>query len=115
MTFDTASLVFFAIFGVIVTGFIYRIVKYSGFKSAMFGGHIERTLGEVEGTGQTLGSVKLRVHTLSGGGEDRAVGRELVATTIGSYQMLPITLSVSGVDELVSLLRAATSDNAPFT
>jgi hypothetical protein len=109
MHFDTPSLVFFAIFAVIVGSFAYRILKYGGFKAAMFGGHIERTVGEVRGTGR-VANVKLRVHALSGGGEDRAVGVELVATTIGSYQMLPITLSVEGAEELIDLLKEATSD-----
>src|SRR6266513_3156812 len=100
MHFDTPSLVFFAIFAVILGSFAYRIL--------MFGGHIERTVGEVRGTGR-VANVKLRVHALSGGGEDRAVGVELVATTIGSYQMLPITLSVEGAEELIDLLKEATS------
>ena len=115
MTFDTPSLVFFALFLAIAGTFTYRIVKYRGFKAAMFGGRIERTIGEVEGTGQTLGRVKLRVHTLSGGGKDRAVGIELVATTIASYQMLPITLSTEGAQDLIGLLQEATSDKASLT
>src|SRR5437763_16745827 len=104
---DTGSLIFFAIFAAIVGTFLYRILKYGGFKAAMFGGHIERTVGEVRGTGR-VANVKRRVHALSGGGEDRAVGVELVATTIGSYQMLPITLSVEGAQELNDLLKEAT-------
>ena len=115
MTFDIASLVFFALFIAVAGTFIYRIVKYRGFKAAMFGGRIQRTIGEVEGTGQTLGRVNLRVHTLSGGGEDRAVGIELVATTIASYQMLPITLSTEGAQDLIGLLQEATSDKTSLT
>lgn len=106
---DTGSLIFFAVFTAIVGTSLYRIVKYGGFKAAMFGGHIESTLGEVKGTGRMV-NVKLRVHALSGGGDDRAVGIELVATTIASYQMLPITLSIEGAHELIGLLQEAVDE-----
>ena len=114
MHFDTPSIIFFAIFTIIVGCFAYRILKYGGFKAAMFGGSIERTLGEVRGSGR-VGNVKLRVHALSGGGEDRAVGIELVATTIASYQMLPITLSAQGAQGLIGLLQEAIADATKFT
>jgi hypothetical protein len=112
---DIFSLVFFAIFAAFVVFFILRIVKYRGFKAAIFGGHIENTVGEVEGASQSLGSVKLRVHVLSGGGPERAVGIELVATTFASYQMLPISLSVSGAEALIELLQTAISDSHQLT
>src|SRR5438045_4638379 len=115
MRFEPATLLFFIFFGAIVVTFAYRIVRYRGFKAAMFGASIDRTVGEVEGTGTTLGRVRLRVHALSGG-RDRAVGVELVATTIASYQMLPITLSVTDTEELIALLKeAAASDQSKFT
>jgi hypothetical protein len=106
---DTPGLVFFAGFAVLLGIFAYRILKYGGWKAAMFGGCIERTVGEVRGTGQG-GNVKLRVHALSDDSEDRAVGIELVATTIGSYQMLPITRSAEGVQKLIGLLQESITD-----
>ena len=109
MHFGIPSLVFFAVIAVLLGRLAYYILKYGGLKAAMFGGHIGRTVGEVRGT-RRLGNVKLRVHTLSDGSEDRAVGIELVATTIGSYQMLPITLSAKGVEELIALLRDSIGD-----
>ena len=73
MKFEPATLLFFVFVGAIVVAFAYRIVRYRGFNAAMFGASIGRTVGEVEGTGTTLGNVRLRVHVLSGG-RDRAVG-----------------------------------------
>jgi hypothetical protein len=109
MHFDILKLIFFAIVAVLLGTLAYRILKYGGLKAAMFGSHIRRTVGEVRGA-RRLGNIKLRVHTLSDGSEERAVGIELVATTIGSYQMLPITLSAEGVQELIALLRESIGD-----
>lgn len=106
---DTISLIFLAVFAALIGTFLYRIVKYGGFKAAAFGAQIESTFGEVQGASR-FGNMKLRVHALSGGGDDRAVGLELVATTIASYQMLPITLSAEGTQELIGLLREAIGD-----
>jgi hypothetical protein len=107
MHFDTHSLIFFSLLAVFLGLFGYRILKYGGFKGAVFGGRIERTLGEVRGTGRAAGNVKVRVHALAGGGEDRAVGVEFVATTIVSYQMFPITLSAKAAQDLIGLLQDA--------
>jgi hypothetical protein len=106
MKFEPGVLLFFGIFGAVLFTFLYKIIRYRGFKAAMFGSTIDRTVGEVEGTGQGLVRVRLRVHALSGE-RDRAVGIELVATSVASYQMLPIMLSSEGTRELVTLLQKA--------
>lgn len=70
---------------------IFRMIRYGGVKSAMFGVKIERTLGEVEGYPQRPVSLRLKVHVLADGSSNKAVGLELVARSIASYQMMPIT------------------------
>ena len=107
---DIFGLLFRAIFIAILLFSLFRLVKYRAFKAATFGGHVEGTVGEVTGARQSLGNVKLRVHVLSSGGLERAVGIELVATTFASYRTLPISLSVSGAETLIELLQTAVRD-----
>lgn len=87
--------------------FVFRMARYGGFKAAMFGATIEKTLGEVEGYPQPPVSTLLKIHILGGGSPEKAVGLEFVAKSFASYQMLPITLSASETKKLVSLLQAA--------
>jgi len=100
----------FWVFFLGVAGYlVFRMIRYGGFKAAMFGARIEKTLGEVAGHPQPPGSVRLKVHLLGGGSPDKAVGLELVAKSVASYQMTPITLSVAETKKLVSLLQSAIS------
>ncbi len=114
MHFETPTLIFFAIFAIIVGSFAYKALKYGGFTAAMLGGRIEQTVGEVRGMGRGA-TVKLRVHSITDDDGDRAVGIELVATTVGSYQMLPITLSERGARDLIGLVQEALSDAPEVT
>ncbi|MEW5771592.1 MAG: hypothetical protein AB1831_14665 [Pseudomonadota bacterium] len=102
--------IFFAIFAFVAGSFVFKIIKNGGFKAAMFGAPIARTVGEVEGSGTKLMNIKVKVHTL-GGSQDKAIGLEFVAKSVGSYQMLPVTLSASEAKKLTTLLQAATSDS----
>ena len=107
MTDMEPGLVFvFSIIALVVGTFAYKIVKHGGFKAAMFGSSIKRTVGEVEGSGSRMFRMKLRVHEL-GGSSDKAVGVELVAKSLASYQMLPISLSHQEAQKLIRLLQAA--------
>ena len=98
---------FFAVFALIVGSFLYKMHKHGGFKAAMFGAPIERTVGEVAGGGVKLMNVGIKVHKLSGG-RDKTVGVELVAKSVASYQMMPVTLSAAEARRLITLLENAT-------
>lgn len=98
---------FWVFFLGIIGYFIFRMARYGGFKAAMFGAKIEKTLGEVEGQRQTLMSLRLKVHLLEGSPSEKTVGLELVAKSVASYQMMPITLSAAEAKKLVSLLQSA--------
>lgn len=98
---------FFAVFSLVVGSFLYKMLKHGGFKAAMFGAPIERTVGEVAGGGMKLMNIGLKVHKL-GGGREKAVGVELVAKSFASYQMMPVTLSTAEARKLIMLLEAAT-------
>jgi hypothetical protein len=77
-----------------------------GSKGAMFGAKIERTIGQVD-CDVKFGSMVLKVHKLSGGHSEKAIGIEMVAKTFASYDMMPMTLSASEAKRLATLLEAA--------
>lgn len=80
--------------------------KHGGFKGMLFGARIRRTVGEVEGAKTLMMKAGLKVHALDGGPE-KAIGVELVARSMASYQMMPVTLSVPEARKLIAHLQAA--------
>lgn len=91
--------------------FVYRIFKHKGFKGAMFGAHILNTLGEVNGKSQGPMSILLKVHSLgSDTPHEILVGIEVIAKSFASWQMMPVTLTASETQQLVSLLQRAINE-----
>jgi len=76
------------------------------FKRLMFGSAIQRTAGDVPGTGSALGKSRIKVHVLENG----RIGVELIATTFLSYQMLPATLSQESARILAQALEQAAAE-----
>lgn len=108
MNFDDPFVVlFFAMFALVVGSLIYRSVRHGGLKGAMFGAKIERTLGQVDCGGVRFGSMSLKVHALSENSRGKVIGIEMVAKTLTSYEMMPISLSASEAKRLAALLQAA--------
>jgi hypothetical protein len=103
---DPGQYIFWVVFGGIVLSLVWRVVKHGGFRAAMFGSRIQRTVGELDVAGRSIMSMKLRVHVL-GDPPDKAVGLEFVSKSVASYHMTPITLSASQARELVALLQTA--------
>jgi len=106
---DPGNLVFLAVFGAIAAYFAFRYFKFGGFKAAMFGARIERTVGEAEGSNGKLTTAIVRVHVLDGG-PDKRVGLEFVTKSFASYQMVPITLSDTEARDLIRHLQAAVDE-----
>lgn len=98
---------FFILFAGIVGLFAYRMLRFGGIKAAMFGARIDRTVGEVAGEKQGPVGVVLKVHVLRREPAEKLVGVEFTAKSFASYQMMPITLSLSQAKQLASLLQAA--------
>jgi len=101
------QILFFIFFAVIVGFMLLRTIKHGGFKAAMFGAPIEATVGEVNGGGSKLMKLVVKVHKLGGNDSEKAIGLELVAKSVASYQMTPVALSVSEAKNLIKLLEAA--------
>jgi hypothetical protein len=108
---DAAKIIFFSFVALLIGAYIFKSFKYGGFKAAMFGAPINSTIGEVNGAGGKIMSVKVKVHML-GGFPDKAIGLEFVAKSISSYDMMPVTLSISEAKKLAALLHAAVGSNA---
>jgi hypothetical protein len=87
--------------------FLFKILKHGGFKGALFGARIEHSVGEVSGSGGKHMRSVIKVHMLQGDSADRTVGIECVIKSFASYQMVPLTLSVSEARQLISLLESA--------
>ena len=98
---------FFVVFFAIVGYFVYRMIRHGGFKAAMFGARIDRTVGEVNGEKQGPMSIALKVHILRREAAEKLIGVELVAKSFASYQMIPVTLSITQAQQLTSLLNDA--------
>lgn len=95
----------FLLFFLVVAGsIIFKTLKHGGFRAAMFGAKIRKTVGEVSGKGPKLMALSLKVHELEGNDHDRVVGLELVAKSFASYQMMPIALSATEAKKLSDML-----------
>lgn len=105
---DTFTIVFIAVAMLVVCFFFYRMIRHGGFKAAMFGARIDRTVGEVAGEKQGgLVSVTVRVHILRREPAEKLVGIEFLAKSVASYQMMPVTLSESQAKSLAVLIDEA--------
>ena len=104
---DLANYLPFVIFGAIALTFLFRIMRYGGFRGALFGAEIRRTVGEVKGAGRSIVNIGLKVHVL-GGAPERAVGIEIVTKSFASYRMMPVSLSRAEAQRLITLLQQAT-------
>ena len=101
------EVLFFAAFVGVIGFFAYRMIRHGGFRAAMFGARIDRTVGEVSGEKQGPVGVALKVHILRRDAAEKLVGVEFVAKSFASYQMMPITLSASQAQQLAALLNEA--------
>lgn len=94
---------FLVVFAGFVGYFVYRYVRYGGFRGALYGSAIARTLGEVQLQGSSSATTTLRVHLL----EDRRIilevsSRATMAATLHGYPM-----TVGNAGELAELLQQA--------
>jgi len=107
--------VFFSIFGLVLAYMAYQVFKNKGFRGAMFGAPVAGTLGELDLGRRGMVRTKLKVHRLeSNNVNSPEVGLEFVASTIGSWQMIPVSLTKSEAIELSALLaQAAAQSSSP--
>lgn len=92
-----------AVVAIVIGVFALRYFKHGGFKGALFGATVESTIGEVAGSGILMSSVVIKVHKLEGG----SVGVEFVGKSVGRYQTMPVTLSSTETQMLITYLQMA--------
>lgn len=97
----------------IFLGVLFAIAVYAAFmllskrgRAFMFGGKIVKTWDGVKGKRKIV-TTKVKVHAVDASPSLRFVGLELTATTVGSYQMLPISLPKTEALELARLIQEA--------
>ena len=100
------ELLFWLLFGGFALYFIFNVVRRGGFRGAMFNATVIDTVGEVEGSGQSMVKTKVKVHTLERNGVN-LVGLEFVSTTIASYEMTGLTLTQAEARRLIAALNQA--------
>lgn len=98
-----------AIVGVVTM--VYRLLRYGGFRDAMYGAEVERELGEVEGNAHGGLSVTVRVHQLAGAGSDRALGIEMIGRHWASRESQFATLSRGQARQVIGILKEAIEDH----
>ena len=101
------GVLFLVLFGATVLYFAYKIVRHGGWRGAVFGANVDRTVGEINVENRGPVSTVLRVHLLRRTSTERLVGIELAMKSFASYQMMPITLSFAEAQRLASLLQDA--------
>jgi hypothetical protein len=94
---------FFLAFGSVVAWFLYRLLKYGGFRGAMYGSRVARTVGELALERRLGASKTLRVHVLEDG---RIVLEETTRASL-SIAMTGTTMSPAETDRLLGLLQQA--------
>jgi hypothetical protein len=66
-------------------------------------------LAKFKGCPQPPVNISVKVHVLAGELPDKVVSLEIVATSLASYQMLLVAISLSEAKKLVALLQLAIS------
>ncbi|HEY7895902.1 MAG TPA: hypothetical protein VIC24_13465 [Gemmatimonadaceae bacterium] len=103
---------FFALFAVAVGWALYKILRYRGWRGALFGAPVLSTVGELELPRRGMLKTRLKVHRIDGRAKGVDVGLEITVSTVGSWQALPVSLSVADARRLAEMLDRAASQAA---
>jgi hypothetical protein len=104
MDFDSPGIIIFSLIAVV---FFYMLYQFStkGFKGAVLGGRIVKTIGEVQKT-HSFATETLRIHVVDRNGE-KCVGIELSHFAYLSYSMTGLSISRSDARRLADMIQAA--------
>lgn len=107
------SNVFFVVFGLVAASVVYKAIKNKGLRGAMFGAPLRRLVSDMELEPRGMMKTKLKVHVLdppdvSGGPH---VGVEVIHSTLGSWEMKPISLTRAEAQRLAEQLMLAVKES----
>ena len=98
------------IIGAIILFFISRMVKYGGFKNALFGAKAIKTIGTVEASCVFASVTNLKIHRLQSNKKEKDIGVEIIKKNGTNINIAPITLSNSQAKKLIMLLQVAINE-----
>ena len=102
---------FFAVVALFGLHLLYQVVRNRGFRGAMFGAPVARTIGELDLGRRGMLRTRLKVHCLERRDDASPdVGIELVHTTFGSFAMSPLCLTRDQANSLSALLSQAAAE-----
>ena len=105
---DYYSLIFVAVFSLVVGGLIFRWLKYGSWSGAMLGGSIVHTYGAVSLQASAVGvSEVLKVVTMRDKDGNAFVGLVITDKSLTAISMTPYRLSRDQARELSALLALA--------
>jgi hypothetical protein len=105
--------IFFAVFGAVVLHLLYQVISKGGFRGAIFGAPVIRTIGAMDLGRKGLLRTRVKVHCLEARENDSpSVGIEVVHSTVGSFSMSPVSLTREQARELSVLLSQAANGGA---
>jgi|tagenome__1003787_1003787.scaffolds.fasta_scaffold20927826_2 hypothetical protein len=102
--------IIFIIVGAMGVNIVFKIVKNRGWKGWLFGAPVGQNIGELELPRRGLSKTTLKVHLLvpRDAGEGPHVGVEVIQSTIGSWEVKPVSLTRAEARRFAeTLLRAA--------
>ena len=94
---------FYVVFGAVVVYMAYQVLSKGGFRGAIFGSRVLRTVGEISVERKGLISQVVRVHVLENG----RAAMELTSKAPLSISMTGFTLSPVQTNQLASFLQQA--------
>jgi hypothetical protein len=103
----TPDYVVYAVFVLFAGYFVFRTIKYKGFRGALFGGEITKTFGEIDLSGSRMMGTKLKIHRINADGKND-VGDEVINKSPLSYLVYPVKLSREEATRLAELITRAT-------
>ena len=108
---DFGALLSIAMFLFVGATMIYRLVRNRGLKGALFGAPTAWLAGEIDLGRRNLVWTKLKVHVLEPRDPLRGphVGLEVSKSTVGSWQMTPVSLTHDEARQLAETLTQAAS------
>jgi hypothetical protein len=98
--------------GAVAAFLLFKIIKHRGWKGALFGAPVRQQLAEIELARGGMVKTKLKVNVLDphDPAEGPHVGVEIIRSTIGSWEMKPVSLTRAEARRFAEeLLRAAGS------
>jgi hypothetical protein len=101
--------IFFAFFAFVAGSFLYKIVRNRGIRGAMFGAAVRESVADIELPRRGMIKTRVKVFELDRNADGMAVGVEVVHSTVGSWQSVPVSLSAANARHLADMLIHAAS------